>query len=361
MSKPNYHEEKRGAAKVSDIEKKTEQIKDLFWSELRKTRTPEDLEEIRVKFLGKKGEITSLLKSIKNIDPSERPRAGQVLNQLKEEIEQAISQKKSTLLEEFYDRKEEEDSIDVSLPPRGREWGGFHPVAQVMEEVVEIFASMGFTVAYGPEIENDFYNFEALNIPPHHPARDMQDTFYTNNGLLLRTHTSPVEVRAMRQMGAPLRIVVPGKVYRRDNDPTHSPMFHQLEGLLIDEDISVADLKGCLEAFANRIFERPLKVRYRASYFPFTEPSLEMDVECVACSGRNPECRICKGTGWLEIAGMGMTHPNVLIAGGIDPQKYNGFAWGMGLDRIAMLKYGLDDLRVFFEGDLAFLIGGRQE
>ena len=350
-----------GCAVVIDIERKTAEIKDLFFAELKKAKGPEDLEEIRVRFLGKKGNITSLLKSIKNIDPGERPKAGQLLNQLKEEIELAIRQKREALLEAFYQKEEEEDAIDVTLPPRGRKWGGFHPVAQVMEEVVEIFASMGFTVAYGPEIENDFYNFEALNIPPHHPARDMQDTFYTTNELLLRTHTSPVEVRAMRQMGAPLRIVVPGKVYRRDNDPTHSPMFHQLEGLLIDEDISVADLKGCMEAFANRIFGRSLKVRYRASYFPFTEPSLEMDVECVACSGKNPACRICKGTGWLEITGMGMTHPNVLRAGGIDPQKYNGFAWGMGLDRIAMLKYGLDDLRVFFEGDLAFLIGGHQE
>jgi phenylalanyl-tRNA synthetase alpha chain len=226
-------------------------------------------------------------------------------------------------------------------------------------DVVSIFAGLGFTVASGPEIEDDFHNFEALNIPPSHPARDMQDTFYVEQGMLLRTHTSPAQVRTMRQLGAPLRIVCPGRVFRRDSDPTHSPMFNQLEGLLVDEDISVADLKGCLDVFAREIFGRSLKVRYRASYFPFTEPSLEMDISCVICGGKNSSCRVCKGTGWLEICGLGMVHPNVLRYGGIDPEKYNGFAWGMGLDRIAMLKYEIGDLRLLFEGDVGFLTQGR--
>ncbi len=333
-------------------------LKDEFIKRVGQAETPDELHALRVGFLGKKGKVTRLLKSIGTLPADRRPEAGQSLNALREEMETLLKERKQSLEAKAFLEKERRESIDVTLPSRGRPWGGCHPVEQVTQEVVEIFASLGFTVAYGPEIENDFYNFEGLNIPPHHPARDMQDTFYMENGLLLRTHTSPVEVRAMRKWGAPLRIIVPGKVYRRDNDPTHSPMFHQLEGLLVDEDISVADLKGCLEAFITKIFEKPLDVRYRASYFPFTEPSLEMDVECVACRGKNPRCRICKGTGWLEISGLGMTHPNVLRAGGIDPEKYNGFAWGMGLDRIAMLKYGLDDLRVFFEGDLTFLGGG---
>ncbi|MGC9490324.1 MAG: phenylalanine--tRNA ligase subunit alpha [Thermovirgaceae bacterium] len=343
---------------MTDILDEVPKLKDDFLKRLKGAETPEDLQALRVGFLGKKGEITRLLKSIGTLPSDRRPEAGQRLNALREEMESFLQERRQSLETKAFQEKERREGIDVTLPSRGRPWGGCHPVEQVTQEIVEIFASLGFTVAYGPEMENDFYNFEGLNIPPHHPARDMQDTFYMENGLLLRTHTSPVEVRAMRRWGAPLRIIVPGKVYRRDNDPTHSPMFHQLEGLLVDEDISVADLKGCMEAFIKKMFEKPLKVRYRASYFPFTEPSLEMDVECVACRGNNPRCRVCKGTGWLEISGMGMTHPNVLRAGGIDPEKYNGFAWGMGLDRIAMLKYGLDDLRVFFEGDLSFLGGG---
>jgi len=343
---------------LTDILDEVPKLKEDFHRRLERAETPEDLQALRVVFLGKKGEVTRLLKSIGSLPADKRPEAGQRLNALRKEMEGLLEERKKSLERQAFREKERQESIDVTLPSRGRPWGGCHPVEQVTHEIVEIFASLGFTVVYGPELENDFYNFEALNIPPHHPARDMQDTFYMESGLLLRTHTSPVEVRAMRRWGAPLRIVVPGKVYRRDNDPTHSPMFHQLEGLLVDEDVSVADLKGCLEAFITKVFEKPLDVRYRASYFPFTEPSLEMDVECVACRGKNPACRICKGTGWLEIAGSGMTHPNVLRAGGIDPEKYNGFAWGMGLDRIAMLKYGLDDLRVFFEGDLSFLTGG---
>ena len=263
-------------------------------------------------------------------------------------------EKKSVSKKKEHEKQELEDFLDVTLPASSRGWGSFHPVVQVTLDVVSIFAGLGFTVASGPEIEDDFHNFEALNIPPSHPARDMQDTFYVEQGMLLRTHTSPAQVRTMRQLGAPLRIVCPGRVFRRDSDPTHSPMFNQLEGLLVDEDISVADLKGCLDVFAREIFGRSLKVRYRASYFPFTEPSLEMDISCVICGGKNSSCRVCKGTGWLEICGLGMVHPNVLRYGGIDPEKYNGFAWGMGLDRIAMLKYEIGDLRLLFEGDMGF-------
>lgn len=340
---------------MGSIHEEVERIQTLFESELSSTGTLDALQGVRVRFLGKKGEVTSLLKRLGSLPAEERPEAGRVLNELRDLIEEALSRRTEECAGAQVAAREAGEWLDVTLPGRGRPWGAFHPVAQITQEAIDIFVSMGFSVAYGPEVEDDFHNFEGLNIPPHHPARDMQDTFYLENGLLLRTHTSPVEVRSMRRWGAPLRIIIPGKVFRRDSDQTHSPMFHQLEGLLVDENVSLAHLKGCLEAFANRIFGRQLAARYRASYFPFTEPSLEMDVECVACSGKNPSCRICKGSGWLEISGMGMTHPNVLRAGGIDPVRYNGFAWGMGLDRIAMLKYGLNDLRVFFEGDLAFL------
>jgi len=340
---------------LSDIHDDVSRIEALFRSALSTADSVEALQGVRVRFLGKKGEVTSLLKQLGSLPDDERPEAGRVLNELRDSMERSLAEKTRQYAGAQVTAREREEWIDVTLPGRGRPWGAFHPVAQVTQEAIDIFVSMGFSVAYGPEVEDDFHNFEGLNIPPHHPARDMQDTFYLENGLLLRTHTSPVEVRSMRKWGAPLRIIVPGKVFRRDSDQTHTPMFHQLEGLLVDENISLAHLKGCLEAFVNRIFGRPLKARYRGSYFPFTEPSIEMDVECVACSGRDPGCRICKGTGWLEISGLGMTHPNVIRAGGIDPSRYNGFAWGMGLDRIAMLKYGLNDLRVFFEGDLAFL------
>jgi len=345
----------REGKRLSDIHDDVSRIEALFRSALSTADSVEALQGVRVRFLGKKGEVTSLLKRLGSLPADDRPEAGRVLNELRDSMEGSLAEKTRQYAGAQVTAREKEEWIDVTLPGRGRPWGAFHPVAQVTQEAIDIFVSMGFSVAYGPEVEDDFHNFEGLNIPPHHPARDMQDTFYLENGLLLRTHTSPVEVRSMRKWGAPLRIIVPGKVFRRDSDQTHTPMFHQLEGLLVDENISLAHLKGCLEAFVNRIFGRPLKARYRGSYFPFTEPSIEMDVECVACSGRDPGCRICKGTGWLEISGLGMTHPNVIRAGGIDPSRYNGFAWGMGLDRIAMLKYGLNDLRVFFEGDLAFL------
>jgi len=334
-------------------------LKEEFMKKLDPVKDTKELNEIRVEFLGKKGRVTQLLKMLGKLDPSERPLFGSAVNKLRQEVEDRINQKIQELTYKEQDLKERTELIDVTLPSRSKDYGAVHPVAQVTFEVIEIFKGLGFSVALGPEVEEDFYNFEALNIPPHHPARDMQDTFYFDDGRLLRTHTSPVEVRAMRAFGAPIRVIVPGKVYRRDSDPTHSPMFHQLEGLLLDEDISIADLKGCLDVMLDTFFGRTLRKRYRASYFPFTEPSLELDIECVACSGKNPNCRICKGGGWLEISGLGMTHPNVIRAGGIDPEKYNGFAWGMGLDRLAMLKYGLNDLRILFDGNLSYLLSGR--
>lgn len=343
---------------MNAMQAKLETIRNQFMEALEKADGSESLQVLRVRYLGKKGELTQLLRSLGGLPAEDRPQAGQALNELRQEMEAALEKQEGILSRAEDEAMEASDRVDVTLPPRGRGWGAFHPVVQTMNEIIDIFVGMGFSVAYGPEIEDDFHNFEALNIPPHHPARDMQDTFYLNSGRLLRTHTSPVEVRSMLKWGAPLRIIVPGKVYRRDSDQTHSPMFHQLEGLLIDEDVSLADLKGCLNTFVGAIFGRPLDSRFRASHFPFTEPSLEMDVECFACSGRNPSCRICKGTGWLEILGCGMTHPNVLRYGGIDPDRYNGFAWGMGPDRVAMLKYGLTDLRVLFEGHGSFLTGG---
>ena len=334
-------------------------IEKNFAERLSGAASSDELQQVKVAFLGKKGSLTSFLKKLGSLPAEERPAAGEAINSLRDSMEQRLASRKAQIEEAESAEEERNNRLDVTLPPRGRTWGGIHPVAQLTQDVVEILAGLGFSVALGPEIEDDFHNFEALNIPASHPARDMQDTFYFPDGKLLRTHTSPVQVRSMLRFGAPIRIVCPGKVYRRDSDPTHSPMFHQLEGLLVEKDISVADMKGCLEALMQSLFGRSLKARYRASYFPFTEPSLELDIECVECSGKNPACRICKGTGWLEVAGLGMVHPTVLRYGGIDPQVYNGFAWGVGLDRLAMLKYRLTDLRVLFEGNVPYLLSGR--
>lgn len=344
---------------MTSILNELQRVESDFTERLSEIVFSEELQQVKVAFLGKKGILTSFLKKVGSLPAEERPAAGEAVNSLRDRFEARLTTKKIELEEKESAEEERRNRIDVTLPPRGREWGAIHPVAQLTQDVVEILAGLGFSVALGPEIEDDFHNFEALNIPASHPARDMQDTFYFHDGKLLRTHTSPVQVRSMLKHGAPLRIVCPGKVYRRDSDPTHSPMFNQLEGLLVEKDISVADIKGCLEALMTAIFARPLKARYRASYFPFTEPSLELDIECVECSGKNSSCRICKGTGWLEVAGLGMVHPAVLRYGGIDPGVYNGFAWGLGLDRIAMLKYGLTDLRVLFEGNVPYLLSGR--
>ncbi|MEA3285617.1 MAG: phenylalanine--tRNA ligase subunit alpha [Synergistota bacterium] len=344
-----------------DLKLDIEGVRSSFLSELEDAKSLDDLKDLRVRYLGKKGKVTALLKSLGAMSPEERPEAGKVINELKQVLDSDLTERSKRAEDEALRKKELEEFVDVTQPARGRLSGGVHPVMQVMYDVSEILTGLGFSVALGPEVEDDFHNFEALNIPPHHPARDMQDTFYFDDGRLLRTHTSPVQVRSMLAYGAPLRVACPGKVYRRDSDPTHSPMFHQIEGLLVEEDVSIGDLKGCLEAMVSAIFSRPLKARYRASYFPFTEPSMEVDIECIACSGKDPSCRICKGTGWLEIGGMGMVHPEVLRAGGVDPERFNGFAWGMGLDRIAMLKYDLRDLRPLFEGDLSYLLSGRDE
>lgn len=314
---------------------------------------PRALEDLRVQFLGKKGELTAQLKHIGSLSPEERPVFGDKVNQIKAELSQAISAKKQELELKELAASLEAEKIDVSLPGRGQETGGLHPVTRTMQRIEDIFTSMGFTVASGPEIEDDFHNFTALNIPDDHPARAMHDTFYLEDGHLLRTHTSPVQIRYMREHQPPLNIIAPGRVYRCDSDVTHTPMFHQVEGLAVAEDISFADLKGILTHFLRQFFETDLSVRLRPSYFPFTEPSAEVDISCVFCGGEG--CRICKNTGWIEILGCGMVHPEVFRHVGIDSERYTGFAFGMGVERLTMLRYGVDDLRLFFDNDLAFL------
>jgi phenylalanyl-tRNA synthetase alpha chain len=311
------------------------------------------LDEVRVRWLGKKGALTEQLKSLGGLAAAERPAAGQRINEAKERVHAAIEARREALARAEVERELAAGRIDVTLPGRGEWRGGLHPVTLARLRMEEIFRRAGFEVATGPEIEDDFHNFEALNFPPNHPARAMHDTFYFPDGRLLRTHTSPVQVRAMLSRGAPLAIVAPGRVYRCDSDMTHSPMFHQVEGLKVDENVSFANMKAALHGFLQAFFERDLAMRLRPSYFPFTEPSAEVDMSCVFCEGKG--CRTCKHTGWLEIAGCGMVHPNVLMASGIDAERYTGYAWGMGIDRLAMLRYGVSDLRLFFENDLRFL------
>ena len=345
----------------SEIALEIEKIRGLVVEAVKTGTTLELLNECRVAVFGKKGAMTGLQRMLGKLSAAERPEAGKIINAAKVELTSMLDTAIEACERKLLTEAEMRDRVDVTQPASGRPLGGFHPVMQVMMDVLEVLEGLGFVTVQGPEVETDFYNFEALNIPPHHPARDMQDTFYFGDGRLLRTHTSGMQIHSMLDMGAPLRIACPGRVYRRDNDPTHSPMFHQVEGLVVDKNISVGDLKGCLEAMMEGIFGKKLKARYRASYFPFTEPSLEVDIECFKCSGSDPHCQFCKGTGWLEIGGMGIVHPNVLRYGGIDPEKYTGFAWGMGLDRIAMLKYGLTDLRALFDGDVSYLLSGRHE
>ncbi|MEM7002600.1 MAG: phenylalanine--tRNA ligase subunit alpha [Pseudomonadota bacterium] len=312
-----------------------------------------ELDSARVEFLGKKGALTALLKGLGKLDAAERPAAGAKINAAKEVVNEHLEQRRDALKREQLAQQLSADAVDVTLPGRAEPQGGLHPVTQAMDRIAEIFAGAGYAVVSGPEVENDYYNFEALNIPSHHPARAMHDTFYFGDGQLLRTHTSPSQVHTMEAQQPPIRVICPGRVYRRDNDLTHSPMFHQVEGLVIDKGISFADLKGTISDFLQRFFEKELEVRFRPSYFPFTEPSAEVDVQCVHCSGRG--CRVCSHTGWLEVMGSGMVHPNVLRMSGIDPQEYSGFAFGFGGDRLAMLLYEVDDLRLFFENDIRFL------
>ena len=311
------------------------------------------LEQIRVEILGKKGQLTELLKGLGKLSPEERPAAGERINQIKQQIQAALDNKRNVLVEEAMQQQLASESIDVSLPGRRQHTGGLHPVSRTIERIRQLFQSVGYSVAEGPEIEDDYHNFEALNIPGHHPARAMHDTFYINPSTVLRTHTSPVQVRVMEQGKPPFRMICPGRVYRCDSDLTHTPMFHQVEGLLIDENVSFADLKGTLADFLQNFFEADLAVRFRPSYFPFTEPSAEVDMSCVMCAGKG--CRVCKNTGWLEVLGCGMVHPSVLESSGIDSTRYQGFAFGMGVERLAMLRYGVNDLRLFFENDLRFL------
>ena len=311
------------------------------------------LDEARVRWLGKKGALTEQLKSLGSLPAAERPAAGQRINEAKERVQAAIEARREALARAEVERQLAAGRIDVTLPGRGERRAGLHPVTLARLRMEEIFRRAGFAVVTGPEIEDDFHNFEALNFPPNHPARAMHDTFYFSDGRLLRTHTSPVQIRALLSEGAPIAVVAPGRVYRCDSDMTHSPMFHQVEGLRVDESVSFANMKAALHGFLQAFFERDLAMRLRPSYFPFTEPSAEVDMSCVFCEGKG--CRTCKHTGWLEIAGCGMVHPNVLMASGIDAERYTGYAWGMGIDRLAMLRYGVSDLRLFFENDLRVL------
>lgn len=313
------------------------------------------LEDVRVKYLGKKGELTGLLKGLGKLSPEERPAAGAEINSAKEALQEAISARKADLDNASIDAQLASETIDVSLPGRNADIGALHPVTQVLRRMEDFFIGVGYEVVEGPEIEDDYHNFEALNLPEHHPARAMHDTFYFNPELLLRTHTSPVQVRVMESSQPPIRIICPGRVYRVDPpDPSHLPMFHQVEGLVIDKNISFADLKGTVVEFLRVFFEKDdLAVRFRPSYFPFTEPSAEVDVQCVHCDGDG--CRVCSQTGWLEVMGAGMVHPRVLEYSGIDSEEYTGFAFGMGPDRLAMLRYSVDDLRHYLDNDLRFL------
>jgi phenylalanyl-tRNA synthetase alpha chain len=312
-----------------------------------------ELDEVRVRWLGRKGTLTEQLKGLGALPAAERPAAGALINRAKEQLHAAIEAHAVELERAAIERELRSGTIDVSLPGRGEAHAGLHPITRTRLRIEEIFRRAGFRVAEGPEIEDDFHNFEALNIPADHPARAMHDTFYLKDGRLLRTHTSPVQVRAMLRGKPPLALIAPGRVYRCDSDISHSPMFHQVEGLFVDEQVSFANLKAVLHRFMEAFFERDLAMRLRPSYFPFTEPSAEVDISCVLCQGRG--CRVCKHTGWLEIAGCGMVHPRVLAQGGIDPERYTGYAFGAGIERLAMLRYGVNDLRLFFENDLRFL------
>ncbi len=311
------------------------------------------LDDVRVRFLGKKGELTALLKSLGSLDASGRPAAGAAINAAKQQVQESIAERKSALGAHQMAALLAEESLDVTLPGRAQGRGGLHPVTQAMQRIEEIFMGAGYDVVSGLEIEDDYHNFAALNIPEHHPARAMHDTFYFGDGTLLRTHTSPAQVHVMEQQAPPIRVICPGRVYRRDSDLTHTPMFHQVEGLVIDRGISFADLKGTVVEFIRGFFEQDLEVRFRPSYFPFTEPSAEADVQCVHCLGKG--CRVCSQTGWMEMLGCGLVHPKVLEMSGIDSEEFSGFAFGMGVDRLAMMLYEVDDLRMFFENDLRFL------
>jgi len=334
---------------IQDIINLEEEIRGLLGG----MDSPEALEKFRIDYLGKKGKVTELTKRLGTLPKEDRPEAGKAINRLKAWVEQELDSKIREVKERQRARQISEEKVDITLPGRRIPTGREHPITLVSREITEIFVSMGFEVAEGPEVELDYYNFEALNIPKDHPARDMQDTFYISDNVVLRTHTSPVQVRTMEKQRPPVRVMTLGAVYRCDSDVTHTPMFHQVEGLLVDRDISMGDLKGVLTRFVHEMFGKEIGVRFRPSFFPFTEPSAEVDIQCVNCGGKG--CRICAQTGWLEILGCGMVDPAVYGFVDYDPEIYSGFAWGLGVERVAMLKYGIQDLRSFFENDLRFL------
>ncbi|MCS1351554.1 phenylalanine--tRNA ligase subunit alpha [Mechercharimyces sp. CAU 1602] len=338
------------------MQERLEEIKQNTLSQLATASDLEQVKELRVKVLGKKGEITQVLRGMGSLSAEERPRVGQLANRLRQEVEAAIETKEKELEKQAMQQRLQEEKVDVTLPGVPRPLGAIHPLTAVIEQVEDIFIGMGFAVAEGPEVEQDYYNFEALNVPKDHPARDMQDTFYLTEDLLLRTQTSPVQIRTMRKKEGhvPIRIICPGTVYRRDDDDaTHSHQFMQIEGLVVDRGVSMTELKGTLLAFVKQMFGEEQSIRLRPSYFPFTEPSVEVDIRCMKCNGGG--CRICKETGWIEILGAGMVHPHVLRSSGYDEKRYTGFAFGIGVERVAMLKYGVDDIRHFYTNDLQFL------
>ncbi|MBE0500973.1 MAG: phenylalanine--tRNA ligase subunit alpha [Desulfuromonadales bacterium] len=335
------------------MKQRLEQLLTSAKQAISQAETESSLQGVRVAILGRKGELTALMKGMGSLSQEERPVIGSMVNRIKTEFEELFESRRVVLHEASLSARLSHESIDVTLPGRRSLQGSKHPITLVMEDISAIFAALGFGIAEGPEIERDFYNFEALNMPKDHPARDMQDTFYINEDLVLRTHTSPVQIRTMLKHEPPVRVIAPGTVYRCDSDITHSPMFHQVEGFLVDKHVTFGDLKGILTEFITRYFGADIGVRFRPSFFPFTEPSAEVDMQCVICGGSG--CRVCKNSGWLEILGSGMIDPEVFKSVGYDSEKYSGFAFGMGVERIAMLKYGVNDLRLFFENDLRFL------
>ncbi|HMN43234.1 MAG TPA: phenylalanine--tRNA ligase subunit alpha [Povalibacter sp.] len=338
---------------MTEPQKDLQALVDAARAEIAASTSIENLETIRVRLLGKKGEITEQLKALGAMPADVRKSAGAKINEAKNSLSAALDERRAALEAGKLAEQLASDAVDVTLPGRGQTSGGLHPVTRVRRRIEQIFRNAGFSIEDGPEIEDEWHNFEALNIPANHPARAMHDTFYFGDGRLLRTHTSPVQIRAMKGRQPPFRVIAPGRVYRNDSDMTHTPMFHQVEGLVVDEGITFANLKAVLHGFMKALFEKDVKMRLRPSYFPFTEPSAEVDISCVSCGGSG--CRVCKQTGWVEVAGCGVVHPNVLRAVNVDPERYTGYAFGMGIDRLTMLRYNVNDIRLYFENDLRFL------
>lgn len=335
------------------MKSRIDEVKGEALAAISAAKTSQELNEARVRFLGKSGEFTSLMKLLGTVSKEERPEAGRILNEARVAIETALSSAVKAVQAAEQVARLAAEAVDVTLPGKRHETGAFHPVTKIREEILKVFLGMGFSVAEGPEIETDLFNFQLLNVPKDHPARDMQDTFYIGDNLVLRTHTSPMQAHIMKTEKPPIRVVIPGRVYRPDDDASHSPIFHQIEGLAVDRKITVGDLQGCLQTFAEQLFDKDTKIRLRPSYFPFTEPSVEADATCAICHGKG--CRVCKGTGWVELLGAGIVNPAVLDMCGIDSKEYSGFAFGLGLERIAMIKYGIPNIKLFYENDVRFL------